>query len=167
MTDHEGDNQPAGRESAIRKLDAAWRAERDTAPLPLLRWGAVLAIAVGVAIARWAAGVPHDITSAWPALAVALVLILPDLGSITFGGLKLEMRQTKAEVERLGSQIQIMQVQQAAARASIVLNDPEAMAAMLATTMTTISERFGTIFGDELSSALTQFIKPPETEINP
>ena len=104
------DNSTPRPQRGLRGLNTRWQESRDTAPLPLLRWGALLAMAVGVAVARWAKGVPHDVADAWPALAIALVLVLPDLGSLAFGSLKLEMRQTKAEVERLGNQIQ--QVQQ-------------------------------------------------------
>jgi hypothetical protein len=102
-------------------VNATWQDKRDTAPLPLLRWSG----AVGAFAGQWIAGIPAT-PGGWVCPGViAALLILPDAGSITFGGMKVEMRKTKEEVgqareevERLGTQVQQLQVQQAAAAAA-------------------------------------------------
>ena len=46
-------------------------------------------------------------------------MILPDAGTLSFGGLKLEMlKQNKAEIEKVGERVQRLQLQQAVAAAS-------------------------------------------------
>jgi hypothetical protein len=102
-------------------VNAAWQEKRDTAPLPLLRWSG----AVGAFAGQWIAGIPAN-PGGWVCPGViAALLILPDAGSITFGGMKVEMRKTKEEVgqareevEKLETQVQQLQVQQAAAAAA-------------------------------------------------
>ena len=103
------------------KVDTAWREKRDTAPLPLLRWSG----AVGIFAGQWIAGIPAGLAGWICPSVIAGLLILPDAGSISFGTMKVEMRQAKEEVrhtregvERLGAQIQQLQVQQAAAASS-------------------------------------------------
>ncbi|HVB45231.1 MAG TPA: hypothetical protein VNF47_21355 [Streptosporangiaceae bacterium] len=102
-------------------VNSAWREKRDAAPLPLLRWSG----AVGVFVAQWIAGAPAE-PSGWicPGV-IAGLLILPDAGSITVGALKVQMRQARtdlgnaqADVEQLRTQVQQMQVQQAATAAA-------------------------------------------------
>ena len=75
------------------QVNTAWRDKRDTAPLPLLRWSG----AVGVFVGQWIAGIPAH-PGGWicPGV-IAGLLILPDAGSITFGGMKIEMRQARKE----------------------------------------------------------------------
>lgn len=99
----------------LARIDANWREARGTAPLPLLRWTAAVAVFVGL----WATGIPsHPAGWICPGAIVAL-MILPDAGTISFGGLKLELlRQNKAEIEKVGDQVRQLQVQQAVATAS-------------------------------------------------
>ena len=103
-------------------IDSTWRVSRSTAPLPLVRWVA----AVGVFVGLWIAGMPTH-ASGWicPGAIVAL-MILPDAGTLSFGGLKLEMlRQNAAEIEKVGERVHQLQIQQgvaASATAGVVNN---------------------------------------------
>lgn len=106
-------------------IDAAWRKDHNTAPLPLLRWLGAL----GVVIWYWAkTGTPHSSSvwlTAWlPALALVVVLALPDAASITFGGLRLEMRRTREDVAELRQQIMQMSIQ---AQSQTMLIDARAL----------------------------------------
>jgi hypothetical protein len=93
-------------------IDAEWRKAHSTAPLPLLRWLGAL----GVVIWFWdKTGASHSASAfltAWlPALVLVLVLVLPDAASVTFGGLKVEMRRTREEVAGLNQKIMLMSMQ--------------------------------------------------------
>lgn len=100
----------------VTRADADWRAKRNSAPFPLFRWLAALGIVVWTAtggthtISEWAA-------SYAPWLIVAGVLAFgPEIASITIGGLKMELlRQNKAEIEKVGAQLQQLQIAQASA----------------------------------------------------
>jgi hypothetical protein len=95
--------------------DKAWRQTRNTAPFPLARWAAALGVFVGL----WIAGIPAQATGWICPGAIVALLILPDAGTISFGGLKLEMlKQNKAEIEKVGERVQQLQTQQAVAAAS-------------------------------------------------
>lgn len=144
---------------AFRDFDRRWREDRGTGPLPAVRCGLVLLLAVGVAIARWSAGIPRGWTGLLPALIIAVVLLLPDLSSFAFGGLKLEMRETRGEVGRLRDQVQVMQIQQASASATVIVNDPRQLDAVVqAAVQNTLSEQAGRLIGDSPSSALGEFL---------
>jgi hypothetical protein len=96
-------------------VDTTWRQVRSTAPLPLLRWLAAICVFVGL----WVAGIPTQATGWICPGAIVALLILPDAGAISFGGLKLEMlRQNKAEIAKVGERVQQLQMQQAVAAAS-------------------------------------------------
>ncbi len=94
-----------------------------------MRWAAALCVFIGL----WIAGIPTQATGWICPGAIVALLILPDAGTISFGGLKLEMlRQNKAEIEKVGEQVHQLQIQQAAAAASAsagVINNYYAKAA--------------------------------------
>jgi hypothetical protein len=99
----------------LARMDTAWRQTRNTAPLPLPRWAAALGVFIGL----WIAGIPTQATGWICPGAIVALLILPDAGTISFGGLKLEMlRQNKAEIEQVRERVQHLQLQQAAATAT-------------------------------------------------
>jgi hypothetical protein len=96
-------------------IDTTWRETRSTVPFPLLRWAA----AVGVFVGLWIAGIPAHATGWICPGAIVALMILPDAGTLSFGGLKLEMlRQNRAEIEKVGDRVQQLQMQQAVAAAS-------------------------------------------------
>jgi hypothetical protein len=78
------------------------------------RWLAVL----GLVLWRWAEGLPSDFKGWVPVLIISVLLLLPDADSVAFGGVKLEMRQTREEVA--GIRQQIMQLQVAQARSGAI-----------------------------------------------
>jgi len=94
------------------------------------RWSAAIVIAVGVAavrwmtaahmhIGQWASGVPTT-PGGYVFIIIAIVLLIaPEAASISIGGMKLEMlRDTKAEVEKVGERVTQLQIQQAASASS-------------------------------------------------
>ena len=66
----------------------------------------------------WTAAIPHTTAGYVLTFLPIALLILPEVGSITVGGLKVEMRKTQDEVSKLGAQIQQLQILQATAAAS-------------------------------------------------
>jgi hypothetical protein len=154
-------------------VNATWQEKRDAAPLPLLRWSG----AVGAFAGQWIAGIPAN-PAGWvcPGV-VAGLLILPDAGSITFGGMKVEMRQTKEEVgqareevEKLETQVHQLQVQQAAAAAAAAsasgntMNlrvDADALSGTVAATTTVLAgEDTGSVPIEQVRSSLDAGIAP-------
>jgi hypothetical protein len=136
-----------------------------TLAIAVIRW----LTAAHVFSGRWAATVPQT-TAAYVLTFLPVVLfILPEVGSITFGGLKIEMRRTQAEVSKLGDQIHLLQIQQAAAAANassghqVIFGDKAAVAATLANIGVTASEKLADTLGDEPSSAVDAFLNPENT----
>jgi hypothetical protein len=83
-----------------------------------IRWLAVL----GLVLWRWADGVPSHFSPWLPVLIVSVLLLLPDADSVAFGGVKLEMRRAREEVEGLRQQVtqlQVAQAREAAAAAAV------------------------------------------------
>lgn len=90
-----------------------------------VRWLAVLGLVLG----RWAAGQPASFAGWVPVLIISVLLLLPDADSVAFGGVKLEMRQTREEVAGLRQQVTQLQVAQARSGAigtfSLATDNPE------------------------------------------
>jgi hypothetical protein len=150
-----------------------------------LRWGLALVITLAVSIVRWLTAA-HVLTGSWHAVVPqnaggylvtflpVVLLILPEVNSLAFGGLKIEMRKTQDEVKKtqdgvskLADQIHVLHVQQAtAATASahsghqFVLADPDALAATLASVRLSASEKVADSSGDAPSSAVEAFLNP-------
>jgi hypothetical protein len=85
--------------------------------------------------------------SGWaPVIILSVLLLLPDVESVAFGGVKLEMRRTREEVEGVRQQLTNLQIAQARAIAigSLVTDNPEVAkifaAALALATKTAASE---------------------------
>jgi hypothetical protein len=99
------------------------------------RWTLAIAIAVSVAairwmtaahlhIGQWATGVPVTPGTYIFIIIVIALLIAPEASSISFGGLKVMLRENKAEIEKVDERVHQLQLQvtasaNAAARADI------------------------------------------------
>jgi hypothetical protein len=71
-------------------------------PLSVLRWLAVL----GIALAWWAQGAATSPPHAWlPYVIIAGVLILPDVAGFAVGGLRVDMREAQEEIARLRQEV--------------------------------------------------------------
>jgi hypothetical protein len=142
-----------------------------------------MAITLGVAVVRWlaashvltgngAAAVPQNTTGYVLTFLPVALLILPEVNSLAFGGLKVEMRKAQHEVSKLGDQIHQLQLQQAVAAASassghqIVLTDPAVAAAFLTSIRVSASEKVADTLGDEPSSAVDTFLNPENPDMN-
>ena len=81
----------------VQKLDAdAWRKLRDDAPFRFIRYLG----AIGVVIGAWKImGTPHSATAWLPALAIVLLLLLPDASSIALGGFTWQARQAADQAQ--------------------------------------------------------------------
>jgi hypothetical protein len=103
----------------LLRVDSDWRESRGTAPFPLFRW------LVAAGLLTWTAiGDPHSLT-AWatthgPWLILAATLALgPQVASISFGWLKMDMlRETREELARVTETLTQLQIQQATAAAT-------------------------------------------------
>jgi hypothetical protein len=110
-----------------------------------IRWLAVL----GLVLWRWAAGLPSGLTGWVPVLAVSLLLLLPDVSSVAFAGVRLEMRRAREEVAALRQQVTQLQMTQARAAGigafNVTTENPavarELRAAIGLTAQTAASER--------------------------
>jgi hypothetical protein len=143
-----------------------------------------MAITVAVAIIRWlTAGrlltggwhtaIPQDTSGYVLTFLPVGLLILPDVNSLAFGGLKIEMRKTQDEVKKaqgevakLGDQIHLLQIQHATAAAhassghQFNFGDPATAAAFLTSVRAFTSEKLAETLGDEPSSAVDAFLRP-------
>jgi hypothetical protein len=113
----------------------------------------------------WTAAIPHTTAGYVLTFLPIALLILPEVGSITVGGLKVEMRKTQDEVSKLGAQIQQLQILQATAaatassRAQVYFNDPAAVAAAVAAILrATAREKAADTATDEPSSAVDAYL---------
>lgn len=79
--------------------------------------------ALGLVVWRWQSGGPTTWFGWVPVLIVVGLLLLPDLDSITIGGLKLEVRRAREEVADLRQQVKQLQVSQANAVGAVIGND--------------------------------------------
>jgi hypothetical protein len=86
------------------------------APFPLFRWTASIGILIGTAL-----GSTDGVSRWWHENGVLLIIaaaiaVGPEITRIEFGGMRMELlRETRAEVRALGTQVSQLQVQQAAA----------------------------------------------------
>jgi hypothetical protein len=78
------------------------------------RWTAVL----GLILWRWASGWPSAATGWVPVAVVALLFLLPDAGSVAFGGVTIEIRRTREDLQTLTGQVLHLQQLQVAAVSS-------------------------------------------------
>jgi hypothetical protein len=113
----------------------------------------------------WTAAIPHTTAGYVLTFLPIALLILPEVGSITVGGLKVEMRKTQDEVSKLGAQIQQLQILQATAaatassRAQLFFNDPAAIAdAVAAALRAAASEKAADTADDVPSAAVDAFL---------
>jgi hypothetical protein len=121
----------AGGEPKDKKADQNWwlRGLRSGTG-QAVRWLLVLAVVVGHWLAtvlgpvtghgRWLTdgslvfgqkGNPGSFSGWVPVVIISVVLLLPDVDSIAFGGMKLEMRRTRSEVAGLRQQIGLLSIQ--------------------------------------------------------
>lgn len=151
------------RKRAIRR-----RHRRGACPR-VIRWALATAIALfiatvhwltaaGISIGRWSTGEPRTTIEYLPYLLVIVLLIIRELDSIAFGGLRLEMRQTKAEVARLSG---IMAQRQSQAQ-SIAFNDPEAT---VKATVAAMKELLPALLGGQVPGLAG--VTPPGTAQDP
>jgi hypothetical protein len=151
----------------LRGIDDDWRRDHHTAPLPLLRWLAALAIAIWYWVKT---GTPQSAT-AWadtwlPAVVIILVLVLPDAASVTFGGLKLEMRRTQEDVAALRQQITLMSVQTQRQRLDVnVINNPAVAGVAAAGAAAEVAESETT--EDESLAAVDRFLEVQDVAVDP
>jgi hypothetical protein len=138
-----------------------------TLGVAVVRWLAAAHVVAG----GWAAAVPQNATGYVLTFLPVLLLILPEVNSLAFGGLKVEMRKTQGEVGKLGDQIHQLQLQQAAAAASassghqVVLTDRAAAAAFLTNVQVSASEGVADALGDEPSSVMDAFLNPDNPDM--
>lgn len=82
-------------------------------------------------------GNPGNFAGWVPVIIISVLLLLPDLESVAFGGVKLEMRRTREEVAGLRDQITNLQIAQARAGAigalTLHTDNPEVAARVIAT----------------------------------
>ncbi len=127
------------REQQRREDRKAHKDERGGAISRAIRWTLAVAIALFVAVihwllasgfklGRWAIGVPHTNLGYLPVLLVIFLLIVRDLDSIAFGGLRLDMRRTRDEMANLTN----VMLQRQSQGQSQTVNDVEAIVAALA-----------------------------------
>lgn len=89
-------------------------------PLPLLRWLAVL----GLAIAWWASGAKTSPPQDWvPYAVVAGALILPDIAGFAIGGFRLDLQQAQDEIATLRQEVNAQARAEARAGAVIAMGD--------------------------------------------
>lgn len=99
-----------------------------------IRWLAAL----GLVLWRWADDAPADWEAWIPVAAIVVFLLIWDLGSISVGGVRLELRRTKEKVDGLATQMASLSESVASSRAaaigaiSINLDSPDAAAAFAA-----------------------------------
>jgi hypothetical protein len=84
-------------------------------PWPFLRWVAVIVL---IAV-RVADGDPTKVQSWIGIMAICAALILPDIASLAFGGVKVELRQQQEELDEAKRQIRQLQVAQAVVQATV------------------------------------------------
>ena len=140
-----------------------------TLGIAVVRWLAAAHVLTG----NWAAGVPQSTTGYVLTFLPVGLLILPEVNSLAFGGLKVEMRKAQEEVSKLEEQVHQLQLQQVAAAASassghqVVLTDPAATAAFLTNLRVSASEKVADAVGDEPSSAVDAFLNPKNRDMKP
>ncbi len=183
-----GTRAPTAARHAITNISCVGITRPSSATTRSLRWGLAIAVTTFVAVIHWlaaahvlaggwTAGIPHNTTGYVLTFLPVALLILPEVGSITVGGLKVEMRRTQEEVSKLGAQIHQLQIQQATAAASassghqFSVNDPAAITAIASALAgiyrTAASEKAADSAGDEPSSAVDAFLKPEKTDMGP
>jgi ABC-type multidrug transport system fused ATPase/permease subunit len=122
-----------------RKRAVRRRHRRSSQRSRVIRWTLAVLIAMFVAVVhwllasgykvgRWATGVPHTTIGYVPVFLVIFLLIVRDLDSIAFGGLRLDMRRTRDEMASLTN---VMQQRQSQGQ-NLYVNDVEAMVTALA-----------------------------------
>ena len=92
----------------------AWLYDMTSPQWSLLRWCLVLLLILG----RVADGDPFTIRSWLGVLAVSAVLMLPNIASIAFAGMRLDLSHTQEQLGEVRRQVQHLQVQVAAAATS-------------------------------------------------
>jgi hypothetical protein len=114
------DGIPASSDGAVPLGGANWWQQAiHSGTGEAVRWVAAL----GLVVWRWLAGPPANLGGWLPVLILAVFLLLPDVRSVEFRGLKLEMRQAREDIAGLRQQITQLQVTQAGAVGAVFGDD--------------------------------------------
>jgi hypothetical protein len=84
----------------------AWEQIMHSSWSQAVRWLAAVALVIG----NWAITARPGALAAWlPVIIISVVLVVPDVHSIAFGGVELELRRTKEEVAELRHEVTMLQ----------------------------------------------------------